>query len=199
MTQTKAAKTTEFIIEKVAPIFNRNGYVGTSLSDITDATGLTKGAVYGNFDNKEHLAVEAFNFNIRKIVGMIAVYVNEKETAREKLQAITDFYRNYYQFTNSFGGCPILNVGIDSNHQNPALKHRVNEIIEKLVKNMVDILNLGIQTGDFKPDIDTTNYSKRIYSLIEGAVFTSIMMEDEEHLIDMMDFLDAMIVRDLSN
>ena len=53
-------------LEKIAPIFNKNGYVGTSLSDITQATGLTKGAIYGNFKDKEALAIEAFNFNINR-------------------------------------------------------------------------------------------------------------------------------------
>lgn len=45
----KSERTRQFIIEKVAPIFNRKGYAGTSLSDLTEATGLTKGAIYGNF------------------------------------------------------------------------------------------------------------------------------------------------------
>ena len=47
---TKAERTTAFIIETVAPIFSRQGYVGTSMSDLTEATGLTKGALYGNFE-----------------------------------------------------------------------------------------------------------------------------------------------------
>jgi hypothetical protein len=38
---TKAERTTAYIIETVAPIFNRYGYVGTSMSHLTDATGLT--------------------------------------------------------------------------------------------------------------------------------------------------------------
>ena len=50
---TKAEQTSEFIIQKVAPIFNKHGYYGTSMSDLTQATGLTKGAIYGNFKNKE--------------------------------------------------------------------------------------------------------------------------------------------------
>ena len=41
--------TSDFILETVAPIFNRKGYAGTSLSDLTAATGLTKGAIYFNF------------------------------------------------------------------------------------------------------------------------------------------------------
>ncbi len=49
---TKSDRTKQFILEKVAPVFNKNGYFGTSMSDITEATGLTKGAIYGNFKNK---------------------------------------------------------------------------------------------------------------------------------------------------
>ena len=57
----KAQRTAQFIIEKAAPLFNTRGYAGTSMNDITRATGLTKGAIYGNFDNKEEIAIAAFN------------------------------------------------------------------------------------------------------------------------------------------
>ena len=60
---TKSDRTKQFILEKVAPVFNKNGYFGTSMSDITEATGLTKGAIYGNFKNKEDLAYYSFYFN----------------------------------------------------------------------------------------------------------------------------------------
>ena len=54
----KSAFTKQYIIETVAPVFIKYGYAGTSLSDITKATGLTKGAIYGNFrgnpDNQDY-------------------------------------------------------------------------------------------------------------------------------------------------
>ena len=62
---TKAQLTAQYIIETVAPIFNKNGYAATSLSDLTKATGLTKGAIYGNFKNKEELAIIAFKYNVK--------------------------------------------------------------------------------------------------------------------------------------
>ena len=49
---TKSELTSKFIIETVAPIFNKKGYAATSMSDITNATNLTKGAIYGNFENR---------------------------------------------------------------------------------------------------------------------------------------------------
>src|SRR5262245_13558435 len=57
---TKAQRTRLHIIEKTAPLFNMNGFDGTSLADLCRVTGLTKGALYGNFLDKEELATEAF-------------------------------------------------------------------------------------------------------------------------------------------
>ena len=52
----RSEKTRQLIIETAAPIFNKKGYAGTSLSDLTQATGLTKGSIYGNFKNKDEVA-----------------------------------------------------------------------------------------------------------------------------------------------
>jgi TetR/AcrR family transcriptional repressor of nem operon len=67
----KADRTRQFIIETTASIFNTKGYAGTSMSDITEATGLTKGAVYGNFGNKEDVALAVFDYNHGKVSGLI--------------------------------------------------------------------------------------------------------------------------------
>ncbi len=64
---TKAEQTRAFIIEKTAPLFNKKGFEGTSLSDMTTATGLTKGSIYGNFSNKDEVALEVFDYNLQKI------------------------------------------------------------------------------------------------------------------------------------
>ena len=48
-TISKSDRTKQFIVEKTAPVFNEKGYAGTSLTDLTNATRLTKGSIYGNF------------------------------------------------------------------------------------------------------------------------------------------------------
>ena len=63
----KSDLTRQFIIEKSAPIFNTKGYSATSMNDILQATGLTKGGVYGNFESKDQIAVEAFDLSIGKV------------------------------------------------------------------------------------------------------------------------------------
>lgn len=194
---TKSEKTKEYILEKVRPIFNKNGYSGTSLSDITTATGLTKGAIYGNFKNKEELALASFNYNVNFVVKKIrAIMVNIKSPLA-RLYALTNFYREYYLQNINFGGCPILNVGVDANYTNPELFKRVKVVYTELIKGITKIILDGQKYNEIKEGIDAALYGARILSQIEGSIFTSVMLKDDAYLIDMMNHLDEMIKTEL--
>ena len=49
------ARTRHELLRAASRLFLRNGFVATSLSDIAEEAGLTKGAVYSNFESKEDL------------------------------------------------------------------------------------------------------------------------------------------------
>ena len=57
----KGEQTRERILARSAQLFNRQGYSGSSLSDIMRETGLEKGGIYNHFSSKEQLALEAFD------------------------------------------------------------------------------------------------------------------------------------------
>ena len=90
--KTKAELTTEYILEIAAPIFNKNGYAATSMLDITKATGLTKGAIYGNFKNKEELAFASFKFMVKSLMKPLSIHLEQSNSPIEKLFLITDFF-----------------------------------------------------------------------------------------------------------
>ncbi|MFB7515245.1 ScbR family autoregulator-binding transcription factor [Streptomyces sp. NPDC056144] len=54
--QERAERTLRRIISGAAEQFERNGYFGTSLDDITRAAGVSKGAFYFHFSSKEQVA-----------------------------------------------------------------------------------------------------------------------------------------------
>lgn len=196
-TMSKAERTTQYIIETVAPIFNRNGYSGTSLSDITAATGLTKGAVYGNFESKEELALQSFNHNIRIVMDKLAAKMAPESTIIGKLKALTQFYRTYPAVTSPLGGCPLLNVGVDANHQNELLINRVRDVNRKLQRNMANLLQEGIDNHEISPSINTMTYAGRIIAMIEGSVYMTFTLNDESYMIDIMNHIDQMVETEL--
>ncbi|RNL91707.1 TetR/AcrR family transcriptional regulator [Sinomicrobium pectinilyticum] len=193
MTLTKSERTSRFIIETTAPIFNRNGYAATSMSAITEATGLTKGAIYGNFKNKEELAIEAFRCNVKRVLQQVREYQEKGSTPLQKLLLIVDFYSKYSDFSREMGGCPILNIGVDSNHQNEKLLHRVRSIIRKIERSLADIIEEGKSNGELKKDLDASESARQMFSMIEGAIFMSLTMDDSSYINSTMDMLKHII------
>ncbi len=193
----KSEKTTKYIIETVAPIFNQKGYAVASMSDLTAATGLTKGAIYGNFKNKEELAIKAFKFSINQVLKSISTHQNQNKSPLQKLYLITDFYKNYYDFSKKIGGCPILNTGVNTKNQNKKLHHEVMLVIDKTQSNIAKLIEQGKKNGDINKNIDSINFARRLYSHIQGAVFMTYTMNDKIYLYDAVEDMNLIIKKEL--
>lgn len=187
-------QTTAYIINKVAPVFNKKGYIGTSLADLNKATQLSKGAIYCNFTNKEELAIIAFWHNVKKILGPLEESIKKETNSIDKLLAMSQFYRNYYDVSMQSGGCPVLNVGIDAKYNNPGLFNAAKEVSMKLLKGLNLIIKQGIKKGEIKKEINPRVYAQNIYSMIEGAVFMASTHEDKEYMDNMMDHINDLII-----
>ncbi len=120
----KSEQTRAFIIERTAPLFNTKAYAGTSLSDISNATKLTKGSVYGNFANKDEVALEAFDYNLSKVITILRTEIARHSSAADKLLAYGEVYSNYDTSPFPYGGCPILNTAIEADDTHPELKEK---------------------------------------------------------------------------
>lgn len=178
----KAERTRTFIIETTAEIFNKKGYAGTSLSDITDATGLTKGSIYGNFENKEEVALAVFDFNCLKINSQIRSKIDAALSYHDKLMAYTKVYRSLIKGVINNGGCPILNTATEADDTNNLLKDRAAKAIVKWEKNISDLIEKGIQAGEFKKDVNIRQIALSIIALIEGGVMISKVTGDSANM-----------------
>jgi AcrR family transcriptional regulator len=178
----KAEKTKQHIIEIAAPIFNRKGYIGTSLSDILEKTGLTKGAIYGHFDNKDDLAVAAVVYNLKTVSAMIFSSAKLQKNACDKLTAFAGAYLNYYDEIIQNGGCPVLNAAVDSDDGNPAIRNKIRKFISMWQQTITDIVEEGIARGEIAVSAEPENFSIRFISLIEGGIMLSKTMKDKKYL-----------------
>lgn len=166
---TKAERTRQFIIEKAAPIINRKGMAGTSISDIMEATKLAKGGVYGNFENKDEICAEAFDYLLGIVGSAIQAKLAGKTSAKEKFFALLDYYKNGLLKEDHYG-CPLLNFGTEADDTNPLIKEKVSKAITDSQARIAKLLRTGIEAGEFKPDLDATQFAAKAFSMIEGAI-----------------------------
>lgn len=169
----KSEQTKAFIIEKTAPIFNSKGYAGTSLTDITDATKLTKGSIYGNFTNKDEVALAAFDYNLKKVNSILLQEMAKYKSAKDKLLVYGKVYTDFQDYPFPAGGCPILNTAIESDDTHPVLRTKVMAAINGWKNKIMSILEEGIKNKEFKRSINAEQIALTIIALIEGGIMIS--------------------------
>jgi TetR/AcrR family transcriptional regulator, transcriptional repressor for nem operon len=188
----KAERTRRFIIEKAAPILNKKGMAGTSISDIMEATKLAKGGIYGNFESKDEICAEVFNFLSEGVAASITAAIKDKLTAKDKLFAYLDFCLNTLLLSNQ-GGCPVLNFGTEADDTNPLIKQRVAEAIKTAQGRISRLITQGIEAGEFNADINAGAFAIKIYTLLEGGILIGRVLGSTEQAKILIDMLKAEI------
>lgn len=161
---------------------------GTAISDIMDATKLAKGGVYGNFESKDEIYLEAFNYLAKSLGVAIEQSMAGKSSAPEKLFALLDFYNNLL-ITSNNGGCPILNFGAEADDTNPVIKQRVKETINSSQNRIANVVKRGIEAGEFKETFDANTFALKMFTIIEGAILISRVKSDAGHMKLITDML----------
>jgi AcrR family transcriptional regulator len=193
----KAEQTRHFIIEKTAPIFNKKGYFATSLSDITMATGLTKGSIYGNFKDKDDLATHVYTYQSKKIAEAINQQITQQKTSLKKLFSFLDFYKDNFKNIASSGGCPMMNAAIEADDSLSFLTPKVRRSFDLWRQRLIVILQEGIANGEFKPNISSENYAITFMAMIEGGILLSKISGRVKDFAIVLDKMKEMIDREI--
>lgn len=183
---TKAEKTRQFIIEKTAPIFNVKGYAGTSISDLTEATGLTKGSIYGNFANKDEVALAALDHNLKLVSDMFKSEMTGLNSYRAKLLVYTNVYQNFMTGTFPQGGCPILNTAIEADDTHPLLRQKATEALLNWRRAIIRLIEKGIESGEFSSYVQPEKVAISLMATIEGGIMIAKLTNQPEYMNDIL-------------
>jgi TetR/AcrR family transcriptional repressor of nem operon len=178
---TKGEQTRGDIVRKSAPLFNRKGYEGTSLSDLMKATGLQKGGIYRHFSSKEELATEAFDYSWGKAVSGRLDGVAEVVDCVNRLQKMID---NFVELRAGLvsGGCPLMNTAIEADDGNAALRARARKALQSWTVRLSKITSEGIEKQEIDHRTDPLKLSQLIIGSLEGALLISRLQKSDEPL-----------------
>ncbi len=190
----KAQRTKQFIIEKTAPVFNTKGYAGTSINDLMLATGLTKGSIYGNFENKDEVALAAFDYNFERVITYIRGKMDMHTSSIDKLLVYPQVYRDFLKLSILQSGCPINNTSAESDDTHPLLKEKAAKALQFWRERLEYRIQIGIDNNEIKPDLNVKEFVSVFMSLIQGSVIQTKVTGKIAPLNATMDFLERMII-----
>lgn len=83
----KQAATRAALLESAAAVFTKRGYEATTLEEITEAAGFSRGAFYSNFQSKEELLLALMESRIQSGLSNIAAAFQEGSTTAERIRS----------------------------------------------------------------------------------------------------------------
>lgn len=190
---TKSERTKNFIIERMAEIFNKRGYAGTTMADVEIITGLSRGGIYGNFENKEVMALAVFDYNLSKLCKAIRDQMLVAHSYHDKILVYAKVYKALYEDDFLLGGSPILNTATEADDTNSLLKERAASASKAWQNCMMGFIVAGIESGEFKRDIDIDQITFSILSLIEGGLMLSRVANDRSRMDQIMSTVEGMV------
>jgi AcrR family transcriptional regulator len=166
------------IVELAAPVFNRQGYVGASLRDLTGATGLEKGGIYNHFGSKEQLALEAYDYSLSRVTEGLARSQDGATDAIDRLQRMIRAFAQFARKPAIAGGCPIMNTAIEADDTHPELRDRARDSMTQWHRLIGRIVKDGVAAGELAPGTDPYALAALLTSSLEGALMLSRLYDD---------------------
>lgn len=191
--RSKSERTREYIVEKTAQVFNKKGYSGTSINDLMNVTGLSKGSIYGNFENKDEVALAAFDYNFGQVMAHIRQISLVRTGCIDKLLVYPETYRNLFTFPFLEAGCPLLNTSAEADDTHSLLREKAVKALKLWKKSVELLIKKGIEVKEINPCTNPAEFTAILISLIEGAVMQAKLTGQLTELNFSMNFLEAMI------
>jgi AcrR family transcriptional regulator len=135
-------------------VFWQKGFQGTSLDDITAATGLAKPSLYAAFGDKNALFLKVLDRYHRRIVANAERTLNEGASAREAIERWLTGFVPFCSGAKGIRGCLSVNTAADGVSDQKQVRNRVerfNRELEKLLSNRLRADRAQFSTA-FDPD-----------------------------------------------
>lgn len=160
---------TEQALSAALKVFWRKGFDGASLSDLTEAMGITKPSLYCAFGNKEQLFVQALDLYEREKLAFIDEALSAP-TAKEVAERLLFSGADVHTADPDTPGC--LGVrSILSCSAGPASESVKQEIVKRrfgFETKLRERFDRAKAEGDLSPDCDTTALTMFVTTLAQG-------------------------------
>ncbi len=170
VTEEQYFNTHEKILRAAEVLFSRNGYNGTSMNDIVKESGVSKGAIYSHFENKESLYLELQEQQTAIGIDQLKSLFAPKDSAMQKLEKVIQI-----QFNNT---CAVPEDNCRMEMEFLVTASRMDKLREKIKDNFevvhqfgVDIINEGVKKGEIRQDIDVDSVVSILLAAMNGLSF----------------------------
>ena len=157
---------TDVALAAALRVFWTKGYEGTSLSDLTDAMGVTRPSLYAAFGNKESLFKHALDLYEEEKMAYVGKAL-EAKTARGVAQSILcGAIENVT--SGDARGCMGVISSVACQSVEESIRDDINRRSESSHNALVARMQKGIDDGDFNAPTDAEAITRYLKAVLQG-------------------------------
>ncbi|MGD9679071.1 MAG: TetR/AcrR family transcriptional regulator [Vulcanibacillus sp.] len=163
--------TKEYIIDEAHKLFLKHSYEAVSISDISQAIGLTKGSLYHHFKNKEELfkSVIDKSFLIQSVFGQFDVENTSLKQLNDKcIENFQNILNQLFGNDDEFDSINYLSLLVDSFRHYPGYREDKFSIFDTEIERIKIVLKNAIKNKEIRDDINTSIMSLNYISSVVG-------------------------------
>ena len=170
--------TREKILDAAFQEIYRYGFQSASLTNILDRTGLTKGALYHHFPDKQALGLAVVDEVIRgRLEELVFAPLRNSDEPLATLLAILHAKRDNPEVVEL--GCPLNNLMQEMSPLDETFRARLNAVMKSWQGAVADALKRGQRQGQVRKDIDCAETALFLVSAWEGCIGIAKNMQSE--------------------
>ena len=186
----RAEPSKQHLLGAAIDCFARFGYQGTSIDRIARHAGVTKGALYYHFRDKEELLFEAVSGRVGEFEQRVLADVGPGDDTLAALGRVIDAC--FFTATVSNHRRFIMTLMIEALDTNPQLSAKFQRILRRMRFFLADIVRRGQARGQVRSDLDPEQTAALIAGAIMGAEIQHYQDPEE---IDLRRVLDTLIAQ----
>jgi len=185
----RKAERPQEIIEAAFIEFSRNGYAMTTLDQIAERAGVTKGTIYVYFENKEHLFISMVREAMKATLDTVQdMFERHEGSTADLLRAQFSFI--YEHIVEDQRRREVARMLIAEASRFPALADRYYQEIQR---PCLEMLKQAIQRGMDRGEIRGSAVTDCPLVIIAPIALVDVwmMMFDDRHPLDLKAYFDA--------
>jgi AcrR family transcriptional regulator len=145
----------------------RSGFQSASLDTILSSAGVTKGALYHHFENKEALGYavveEVISRNVRR------TWVQPLRSVKDPIDALIGIVRDIpVRPENVCGGCELNNLAQEMSPLDAGFRKRLEVIFDAWREAVASVLRQGQLHGSVRRDVQPADAAALLIAMVEG-------------------------------
>lgn len=174
-------KLTKFnIIDKSLQLFSVKGYYNTSISDILQATGLTKGGLYGHFTSKEEIWYAVYEEAVSIWREIVFKGISDRLDPLARISTFIENHLRRYLGADIFeGGCFFLNMLVELSGQSQAMGKQIRRGFVSISRLLRLWLDEAGDEGLLKDGLNHKEIANFIVIILNGAAAIYTYSKDQ--------------------